>query len=117
MKEFFKDIRQDKTARFGFLSSLVLSLIAFFYILITYKNLPLYIPIFNQLPWGDQRLGTTLTIFIPIFIGWLIILFNLFTSALIYQRMPLVSRMLATTALIVMLLTFLFVVKTVMLVT
>lgn len=117
MKEFFKDIRRDKIGRFGFLSACILSLLTFFYILLTYKNLPPFIPIFNQLPWGEQRLGITLTIFIPILIDLLIILFNLFISALIYQKMPLVSRMLAITTFIVTILTFLFVVKTVVLVT
>ena len=117
MKELFKDIRRDKTGRFGFLGAFVLSLLTFFYILLTYKNLPPFIPIFNQLPWGEQRLGTTLTIFIPILIDWVIILFNLFISALIYQKTPLVSRMIAITTFIVTILTSLFVVKTVVLVT
>jgi len=116
MKEFFRYIRLDKTARFGFLSPCILSLLTFFYILLTYKNLPPFIPIFNQLPWGEQRLGITLTIFIPIIIDWLIILLNLFISALIYQKMPLLSRMLATTTFIATLLSSLFVVKTVVLV-
>lgn len=116
MKEFFKDIRHDKTSRFGFLSAFTLSLLTFFYILFIYKNLPPFIPIFNQLPWGEQRLGVTLTIFIPLLIDWVIIVFNLFISAIIYQKMPLVSRMLAATSFIVTLFTFLFVVKTVVLV-
>lgn len=117
MKEFFKDIRNDKTARFGFLSAFILSLFTFFYILLTYKNLPPFMPIFNQLPWGEQRLGTTLTIFIPILISWVIIIFNLFISVLVYQKTPLVSRMTAITTFIVTILTSLFVVKTVVLVT
>lgn len=117
MKEFFKDIGRDKIGRFGFLSACILSLLTFLYILLTYKNLPPFIPIFNQLPWGEQRLGITLTILIPIIIDWLIILLNLFISALIYQKMPLLGRMLATTTFIATLLSSLFVVKTVVLVT
>ena len=117
MKEFFKDIRGDKTARFGFLGACILSHLTFFYVLLTYRNLSPFIPIFNQLPWGEQRLGITLTIFIPILIDWLIIILNLFISVLLYQKMPLVSRMLAITTFVVTTLTFLFVVKTVVLVT
>lgn len=117
MKEFFKDMNQDKTARFGFLGSLVLSFLIFFYILLTYKNLPPFIPIFNQLPWGEQRLGIALTIFIPILIDWATIILNLFISVLLYKKMPLVSRILATTTFVVTALTFLFVVKTIVLVT
>lgn len=116
MKKFFKYIIRDKTARFGFLGAFILSILVFFYILLTYKNLSPFIPIFNQLPWGEQRLGVTLTIFIPLLIDWVIIVFNLFISAIIYQKMPLVSRMIAMTTFIVTLLTFLFVVKTVVLV-
>lgn len=116
MKEFFKDIKADKIGRFGFLTACVLSLLTFFYILITYKNLPPFIPIFNQLPWGEQRLGITAAIFIPFSFDWLIIILNLFIFVLIYRKMPLLARMLAITTFIVALLTFLFVVKTVILV-
>lgn len=117
MKEFFKDIMRDKTARFGFLGALILSLLTFFYILLRYKDLPPFIPIFNQLPWGEQRLGTTLTIFIPILTAWVVIIFNLFISVLVYQKTPLVSRMIAITTFIVTILTFFFIAKTVVLVT
>ena len=117
MKEFFKDIIRDKTASFGFTSAFILSVITFIFILFTYKNLPPFIPIFNQLPWGEQRLGITLTILIPILADLLIIISNLVIATVIYQKTPLVSRMLAVTTFITTILICLFVVKTVGLVT
>ena len=117
MKEFFRQIGQDKTARFGFISAFSLSFAAFIFILLTYNRLPPFIPIFNQLPWGEQRLGISLTIFIPILATWFIIIVNLFISRFIYNKTPLVSRMLAATSSIITILIFLFVVKTVVSIT
>lgn len=113
MKEFFSEIGKDKTARFGFISAFVLSIITVIFILFTYGNLPPFIPIFNQLPWGEQRLGAQFTIFIPILATWIIIISNLFISRLMYNKTPLISRILAVTSSLVTILIFLFVVKTV----
>lgn len=117
MKEFLKDIKADRMGRFGFLGAFVLSILTFFYILIAYKNLPPFIPIFNQLPWGEARIGSTITIFIPVLYCSLIIVGNLFLANFIYKKIPLISRILAATSIIVALLIFLFTVKTVWLIT
>lgn len=103
--------------RFGFLGAFVLSILTFFYILIAYKNLPPFIPIFNQLPWGEARIGSAITIFIPVLCCSLIIVGNLFLADFIYKKIPLISRMLAATSIIVALLIFLFTVKSVWLIT
>lgn len=117
MKEFFKDIKGDKTIISAFFINLFLVLLAIVYILFSYGKLPPLIPIFNQLPWGEQRLGTTLTIFIPILIAIFILVINLFTSALIYIKTPLISRMLTAVSLLIGILTFIFVIKTIALIT
>ncbi len=113
MKEFFKDVIEDKTTNWGFLMSLVVIIIAFIFTAFFYNHLPPFIPIFNQLPWGEERLGITLTIFIPIFISVLFFVINLITSSLIYKSIPLVSRLLAGTTLLISLLTFLFIIRTI----
>ncbi len=117
MNEFFKNIIRDKIARIGLLTSVVLSFFSLIFILIKYKNLPPFIPVFNQLPWGEQRLGPTPAIFIPLFTSWTVIILNLIISILIYQKAPLASRMLLTTSMAVSILVFLFLLRTIMLVT
>ncbi|MBI4096213.1 MAG: hypothetical protein HY425_00665 [Candidatus Levybacteria bacterium] len=113
MRDFFKEITQDKTVTlvyfingFFIISSVVL-------VLFFYRRFPPLIPIFNQLPWGEQRLGTTITIFIPIFVSLSILVSNIFISALIYKNIPLAARMLAAISLLIGILTLLLVVKTI----
>lgn len=86
------------------------------FILFSYRNLPPFIPIFNQLPWGEERLGKTITIFVPVLVALLILVINLFTSSITYRKIPLVARMLAAVSLLIGILTFLFVVKTITLI-
>lgn len=116
MKEFFRDIKKDKTIiPIFFINGLLIALSVVF-ILFYYPNLPPLIPIFNQLPWGEERLGPTAAIFIPILVALLILIINIFIGAFIYKKNPLVSRMLATISLLVSILAFLFIVKTVTLI-
>ena len=116
MKDFFKNIKSDKTTNIGFSITLILITAIFIFILFFYRSLPPFVPVFNQLPWGEERLGTPISIFIPILTAFLIFFLNLITSALIYKKIPLVSRMLAGTSLLITALTFLFVIKIVILI-
>jgi len=117
MKEFFKDIAQDKTITFAFFINTFFLVASIAYILFSYGKLPPFIPIFNQLSWGEQRLGNQITIFIPVLVALLIFAINIFTSASIYKKIPLISRMLAVISLLAGILTFLFSIKTIMLIT
>jgi hypothetical protein len=113
MKKFFKEIKNDKTIPIAFLSNAFLIIATFIYVLFSYNKLPPLVPIFNQLPWGEQRLGATFTIFIPTTIALLILIINLFLSALIYGKIPLISRMLSAISLLTGILTLLFTIKTI----
>jgi len=113
MKAFFKDVASDKTITLAFFLNGLFIITIIIFILFSYGRLPPFIPIFNQLPWGEQRLGTTITIFIPVLVALLIFLINIFTSTITYKKIPLVSRMMAAISLLTSILTFLFVVKTV----
>ena len=117
MKEFFKEIAQDKTIIPDFFTNGLLIIVSAIFILFSYSNLPPFVPVFNQLPWGEQRLGPTLTIFIPVLVALLILAINILTGAFIYKKIPLVARMLAAISLLVSVLAFLFIVKTVTLIT
>lgn len=116
MKNFFKDIARDKTIASAYLINIFFIIAAIAYILFSYGKLPPFIPIFNQLPWGEQRLGSQITIFIPIGVSLLIFAINIFTNTLIHKKIPLVSRMLAANSLLTGILTFLFIVKTITLI-
>jgi hypothetical protein len=114
--KFFNDITNDKITRLGYLGTFGIMLVSLFFVIFCYNKLPPFIPIFNQLSWGEQRLGATATIFLPILIAFLIFIFNLFLSSIIYGKLPLVSRILAATSLSISILAFLFIVRTIQLV-
>ena len=116
MKEFFKEVKSDKTIIPAFFINGIFIIASIIFILFSYGNLPPFIPIFNQLPWGERRLGSTLTIFIPVLVALLILVINAFTSTLIYKKTPLVARMLAAVSLLTSILSFLFIIKTITLV-
>lgn len=116
MKKFLTDIRADNITSKGFIISFLLSLITFIFIVLYYNSLPPLIPVFNQLPWGAQRLTPTAGIFIPFIIFCLIFLFNLIFSSAIYSKNPLIARFIAATTLILSVINFLFIVRTVFLI-
>ena len=113
MKEFFKNLKNDKLLLRLFIASFVLIIIAVAYILINFNNLPPLLPIFNQLPWGEKRLGETWTIFFPLIVVFVILIINIIVSNFIYKFSPLISRMLAITSFITALLALLFVIRTI----
>lgn len=117
MKEFFKDIKNDKIIVSAFFINTFSIIAALVYISLFYGKLPPFIPIFNQLPWGEQRLGNQITIFIPVLTALLIFIINMFVSTAIYRKIPLISRMFVVISLLVGILTFLFVIKTITLIT
>ena len=116
MKEFFNDIKSDRITNIGFLLTIIFIIVIFIFTLSLYGSLPPLIPIFNQLPWGEERIGNKTTIFIPILTTLLVFVINLIISALIYKNIPLVSRLLAGTSLLAAILTFLFVIRTIILI-
>lgn len=115
MKEIFKSIFNDKAIVFAFFANAIFIIAAIVFILFFYKSLPPFIPIFNQLPWGEKRLGETITIFIPILVATSILFINLLTSALTYKKTPLFARILIAVSLLTGILSFLFVAKTIIL--
>ena len=116
MKKFFNYLIEDKLLQRLFIISIVLLILTVIYVVINYSKLPPLLPVFNQLPWGEQRLASTSGILIPSLIAFLILAFNVFFSSLIYKKAPLISRMLAVTSLLIAILAFLFIIRTVQIV-
>ncbi len=116
MNDFFKETKHDKVISNGFIISFILVVIASIYILFYYSSLPPFIPLFNELPWGNNRLGIRIMIFIPVIIVFGVSLLNIINSEILYKRAQIVSRVLAITSLLIAFLSFLFIVRTVQLI-
>jgi len=114
MKNFINNIVSDKLALRGFFISFLLMLFTILYILVNYLNLPPFIPIFNQLPWGNDRLTTTPGIFIPTVIFAFVFLFNIIFTSIVYNKSPLIARIVAAVTLILAFMNFLFVIRIIM---
>lgn len=108
MKEFIKDIKGDKIVWYGSIVTILFIVISLVYLGIMYRFLPPFIPIFNQLPWGVERLGVKVGIFLPFFYMVLIFGTNIVLSKMLYTTMPLISRILTITSIIVSITTFIF---------
>jgi len=117
MKNFINNIVSDKLALRGFFISFLLMLFTVLYILVNYLSLPPFIPIFNQLPWGNDRLASTLGIFIPTIIFGFVFLFNIIFTSIVYNKSPLIARIVAAVTLILAFMNFLFVIKIIMQIT
>lgn len=115
MSVFFKQLFADKIVWWGLLGSISLLLLCVLYILFIYPNLPPYLPLYNQMPWGEEKLGTKPEIFLPIGIGMAFLILNAFFSMLFYSKMPLVSRMLSIASLFITITIMIFLVRTTLL--
>lgn len=111
MNEFFKPLDQDKVLTFGFLFSFACIVFAFVLLLIFYRNLPPVVPLFNQLPWGDDRLGLKIQTFIPLGIALFTLLLNLFLGCFFYKESPLASRILTMASFSVSFFVFIFIIR------
>lgn len=111
MKSYFKSLKQDKIALFSFIVSLVVFLSCIFLIEFFYSRLPLFVPIYNQLPWGYARLGTRIEFFIPVLIVLIFTILNSTLSLKIRSREPLMSRFLLVTNMAISVFLGIFVIK------
>lgn len=111
MKDFFNVIIADRITKIATGVAVVCVIISLGYTLFVYGNLPPYLPLFNQLGWGDPRLGENYLIFVPILMSLSVIIANIFLTSLLYATMPLVSRVITITSLLVSALTLIFIIR------
>lgn len=116
MKSFINNIRADKWTFRGFSISLVIAFLTILFIILNYASLPPLIPIFNQLPWGTQRLTQTPGIFIPIVCFGIIFLINIIFTSFVYSKNPLIARIVSATTFIISILNFLFIIRTILII-
>lgn len=107
MKEKFKKIAGDSLIRFSTIAALFFIFVEAILILLSFNKLPPYIPFFNSMPWGRERLATPGTM-IYLFISFIaVFIVNNFFSAIFYNTYPLVARVLAIASLLFVFLGFL----------
>lgn len=116
MNGYLKTISSDKILRFGMLLSGVLIILSLLYSGLMYNSLPPVLPLYNQMPWGEDRLGIKLELFILPSLAFFILLINSLLAYFFYERMPLVSRALAITCFLVSLIISIFIFRTIQLV-
>ena len=118
MKEFISSVRRDRITFNIFVASLGVCVLTIILILLNYLNLPPYIPVFNQLPWGNERLVQTLGVFMPIALFLIVFIFNFgFASFLYTKNNPLLARIVASVTVIVSIMNLLFIIKLLLLIT
>lgn len=116
MKGFFKKINADRIIKLSTYFSFFFLLLHLIYVSIFYYFLPPFFPLFNQMPWGEERLGVRNEIFLPFLIALSFFLFNLLLSLRLYEKLPLISRILSITNLLVCIISLIFIVRTVQLI-
>lgn len=113
MNSFYKYIISDKILLFGVSGSLFFIMASLLLCGIFYTKLPPFLPLFNQMSWGVARLGTKEEICIPILIASITLCINTILGKLIYEKTPLIARMLCITSLLITVFVFLFTIRTI----
>lgn len=116
MKLHFKKLKADKIIRFGTYFSGGIIIFHLLVVLVVFKSLPPLLPLFNQMPWGGDRLGFKIEIFLPLLLSIIFFSLNIYLALRIYEKMPLLSRILTITALLVCILSLIFIIMTIRLV-
>src|SRR6266513_1206634 len=106
-------VLHDKITKWGLILSFVFSLFGIAYILVVYFSLPPLLPLFNQMPWGEKRLGIKFAIFLPVIVSLVFLSLNFLIMGRIYEKVPLLSRILSITTLLISILAFIFVIRTI----
>lgn len=116
MSAIIKFLAQDRTIWFAILISLGILIVSAALITLSYWNLPPLLPLFNQLPWGVDRLSSKLGLFIPVIIATSMIGINILVTYYIYEKIPTVARLLNISGLVVSSLTLFFIFRTIQLI-
>ncbi|OGH22015.1 MAG: hypothetical protein A3D75_03250 [Candidatus Levybacteria bacterium RIFCSPHIGHO2_02_FULL_37_18] len=113
MKEVFNTVKKDKILYVSFSIAGVLMIINWTYTAFLFNRLPPFLPLFNQLAWGEKRVGNKSEIFIPIAIVFAVFISNFLISSFLYSKTPLISRILCITTLLISLFALLFTIRTI----
>lgn len=113
MKGFYKKVNSDRIIKLSTYFSFGFLLLHLIFTTLLYNYLPPFLPLFNQMPWGEERIGVKIDLYIPLLITVFFFSINLFLSLWFYEKLPLLSRMLSITSLLVCILAFIFIARTI----
>ena len=116
MKDLLEDLRADSLIWRGTLITLVILLTSTIYTLFIYHRLPPIIPLFNQLPWGEERLAEKIGIILPLGFTICAVIVNNILATTIQRTLPLVGRLLVITSILLTILLMIFLIKTTLLI-
>lgn len=116
MNGAYKLVFSDKIVKWGLLLSGIILMLEFIYIGFFYFSLPPLLPIFNQLPWGEDRLGSRIEIFLPFIVSLIYLILNFSILSRLHEKLPLLSRMLSITTFLISILSFFFIIRTLQLI-
>lgn len=116
MNEEVNNFKADKFFLWGNRLAIVMLVFSLAYIAFYFRSLPAYIPLFNQLPWGEARLGERLGILFPQGIVGVFMVLNYFFAKYLYTKIPLISRILAITTFLISLMAIIFTHRTIQLI-
>lgn len=94
MKDLFKSVRADSIGVWSFWLSVFLFGLVFVGVFLVWKAIPPFLPLYNHMPWGYQRLGHSFEIFFPIVCGLGIVILNIFLASSFRVTYPLLARFL-----------------------
>jgi hypothetical protein len=107
MKKITDTVLADNILKFSTLLSFMILLFVSGIIAISYANLPPYVPFFNSLPWGTERLFSSIVVIVLPLAFLFVIIVNILLSAHLYTKHALMARMVSFNGLLVMTLGFL----------
>ncbi|HYK08439.1 MAG TPA: hypothetical protein VEW42_03005 [Candidatus Eisenbacteria bacterium] len=109
MRGLFKALQKDSVLNWSFWATVSIVAITLISIGISYINLPPFIPLYNQLPWGYARLGKTYELFIPPLVVLALLFVNTFVGLRLTEKYPLLARFLFLTIIGLALFTCIFI--------
>jgi hypothetical protein len=116
MKELLEDLRADSLIWRGTIITIGTLLISIVYTAFMYHLLPPIIPLFNQLPWGEERLAEKVGIILPVGFTICAVIVNNVLATTLQKTLPLVGRLLVITSIILTILLMIFLLKTTLLI-
>ena len=107
MRERFSLTLSDNFIRISLALSLLFLIPSIVLIVLSYEKLPPLIPLFNSMPWGEERLfASTINIFFPLILLSIFVV-NLLIGSIIYKKFALAARILSFNSLLFITLAFL----------
>ncbi len=116
MKKSFENIRKGKLVYTCFILNIILLILALLVGILFIENLPKFIPVFNQMPWGYARLGLKLEFFIPIILTFLIFIVNIRLGFFLKSKNSLLFRFSFLTSMLISFFNLIFTIRIIFLI-